>query len=215
MDKKSDKTGTGRLAIAIWAMAAIVLVYLGYMFILGRPPEDSTSQTFAEMPSTRVYEMPGGHAYQYIAAPNLTWDMAQAEARSKTFKGQTGYLATITSMAEHRFILDTVFGGERNNVTYLGGRQTARGVWRWVSGPEAGADNGKGLIFWNGDEKGQAPDTLYADWMFTAFQHGGKWDVDQVCCVTLFSYRLPQFSTSLGNGDPEEGVVGYLVEFGQ
>lgn len=214
MGKTTDKTGTGRLAIAIWAMAAIVLMYLGYVFILGRPPEDTSPQAFTEMSSTRVFERPGGHAYQYIAAPNLTWDMARDEAAAKTFKGRKGYLATITSATEHRFILDKVFGGERNNVTYLGGRQTARGTWRWVTGPEARTDNGKGLIFWNGDEKGLAPDGLYADWMFTAFQHGGKWDVDQVCCVTLFSYRLPQFSTSLGNGDPEEGVAGYLVEFG-
>jgi hypothetical protein len=32
--------------------------------------------------------------------------------------------------------------------------------------------------------------------------------------VTLFSYSKRQFSTSLGNGDPDEGVAGYLVEFG-
>jgi hypothetical protein len=32
--------------------------------------------------------------------------------------------------------------------------------------------------------------------------------------VTLFSYGIPQFSTSLGNGEELEGVAGYLVEFG-
>jgi hypothetical protein len=51
--------------------------------------------------------------------------------------------------------------------------------------------------------------------MFSAFQHGGKWDVDKVCCVTLFSYRKRQFSTSLGTGDKDEGVAGYLVEYGE
>ena len=54
----------------------------------------------------------------------------------------------------------------------------------------------------------------YANWMSSAFQHGGRWDVSKVCCVTLFSYGIPQFSTSLGNGFEEEGVAGYLVEFG-
>ena len=53
------------------------------------------------------------------------------------------------------------------------------------------------------------------DWMWSAFQHGGKWDVAKVCCVTLFSYSKRQFSTSLGNGDPDERVAGYLVEFDQ
>jgi hypothetical protein len=32
--------------------------------------------------------------------------------------------------------------------------------------------------------------------------------------VTLFSYGVPQFSTSLGTGDYQEHVAGYLVEFG-
>jgi hypothetical protein len=32
--------------------------------------------------------------------------------------------------------------------------------------------------------------------------------------VTIFSYRRRLFSTSLGNGEPQEGVAGYLVEFG-
>jgi hypothetical protein len=30
----------------------------------------------------------------------------------------------------------------------------------------------------------------------------------------LFSYRRRMFSTSLGNGDSDERVAGYLVEFG-
>jgi hypothetical protein len=50
--------------------------------------------------------------------------------------------------------------------------------------------------------------------MSTAFQHGGKWDVGKVCCVSLFSYGVPQFSTSLGSGDRDEHVAGYIVEFG-
>jgi len=39
--------------------------------------------------------------------------------------------------------------------------------------------------------------------------------VANVCCVTLFSYRRRMFSTSLGNGDTDEGVAGYLVEYGE
>jgi hypothetical protein len=50
--------------------------------------------------------------------------------------------------------------------------------------------------------------------MATAFQHGGKWDASRVCCVTLFSYQIPQFSTSLGTGNVDENIAGYLVEFG-
>jgi hypothetical protein len=84
-----------------------------------------------------------------------------------------------------------------------------------VTGPDARADGGKGLLFWSGFENGRAPEGRFATWMFSAFQHGGKWDVANVCCVTLFSYRRRMFSTSLGNGDTDEGVAGYLVEYGE
>jgi len=104
---------------------------------------------------------------------------------------------------------------ETTDVVYIGGRQTAPNEWRWVTGPDASEDGGKGRLFWTGAAKGQAPEGAFADWMFTAFQYGGKWDVSKVCCVTLFSYRKRQFSTALGNGDPDEGVAGYLVEFGR
>jgi hypothetical protein len=66
----------------------------------------------------------------------------------------------------------------------LGGRQTAPGEWRWVTGPDAAADNGKGVLFWTGYESGHAPEGRFSLWMFTPGKHGGKWDVGRVCCVT-------------------------------
>ena len=125
-----------------------------------------------------------------------------------------GYLATIDNESEYQFILDKVFPNSYPDVTYLGGKQTSPGEWRWVTGPDAAEDGGKGKLFWRGYEEGMATGNQYANWRSTAFQHGGNWDVGKVCCVTLFSYRMPQFSTSLGTGIPEEGVSGYLVEFG-
>jgi hypothetical protein len=62
---------------------------------------------------------------------------------------------------------------------------------------------------------GAVPAGRYANWMTTAFQKGGKWDASKVCCVTLFSYGVSQFSTSLGNGDSQENIAGYLVEYGE
>jgi hypothetical protein len=158
-------------------------------------------------------EAPSGHAYQYIAAANLSWDQARAEAAKRTFKGRPGYLATMDSKDEFDFVMQRVFPREDTDVTYLGGRQTAPGEWRWVTGPDAAADGGKGTLFWTGYESGHAPEGRFSLWMFSAWQHGGKWDVGRVCCVTLFSYRRRMFSTSLGTGDTDEGVAGYLVEF--
>ena len=83
-----------------------------------------------------------------------------------------------------------------------------------MTGPDGKADGGKGTLFWRGDEQGAAEGGHYANWMSSAFQHDGKWSVSHVCCVTLFSYSVPQFSTSLGTGDADEHVAGYIIEFG-
>jgi len=155
-----------------------------------------------------------GHAYQFVASADLAWDVARAAAAKRAWQGHAGYLATVDDAAEYQLILERVFSRAYPDVTYLGGRQTAPGEWRWVTGPDAAADGGKGKLFWRGDESGTMPSGGYANWMATAFQHGGKWDIAKVCCVSLFSYGVPQFSTSLGTGDAEEHVAGYLVEYG-
>jgi hypothetical protein len=168
----------------------------------------------AALESSVVIEAPNGHAYQFIAAPGMSWDAARTAAASLSWRGRAGYLATIDNADEYQFVMDHLFPHAYPDVTYLGGRQTAPGEWRWVTGPDSAADDGKGLLFWNGDEQGAVQSGRYANWMSTAFQHGGKWDTAKVCCVSLFSYGMPQFSTSLGNGDREEHVSGYVVEFG-
>ena len=71
-----------------------------------------------------------------------------------------------------------------------------------MTGPDGAEDGGKGRLFWRGDEQGAVVDGHYANWMSTAFQHGGKWDVGKVCCVSLFSYGVPQFSHVAGQRRP-------------
>jgi hypothetical protein len=170
--------------------------------------------TNAGLGSSEIIEAPNGHAYRYIAAPDISWREARSAAERQSWKGHRGYLATIDDAAEYQFVVDRLFPITYPDVTYLGGRQTAPGEWRWVTGPDGKADDGKGALFWRGDEQGTAEGNHYANWMSSAFQHGGKWDVSHVCCVTLFSYSVPQFSTSLGTGDADEHVAGYIVEFG-
>lgn len=202
-----------RFVIALWAVAGAGVLWLGYDMMFAPTPEPEL-ESFAEPASSALVEAPTGHAYRYIAAPNLTWEQAREAAAQMRHDGKPGYLATIDDEAEFTFVMEKIFPSDAN-VTYLGGRQTAPNEWRWVTGPDAKMDGGKGRLFWTGTDRGKAPEGAYANWMFTAFQHAGKWAVPNVCCVTLFSYRKRQFSTSLGNGDPEEGVAGYLVEFGE
>jgi len=155
------------------------------------------------------------HAYKFVAMQDVSWEEARNAAAKLSWRGHPGYLATIGDAAELGVILDRVFHYGYPDVTYLGGRQTAPGEWRWVTGPDGAADGGKGTLFWRGDEQGSAQNGRFATWMTTAFQHGGRWDVAQVCCVSIFSYGLPQFSTSLGSGTADENIAGYLVEFGR
>jgi hypothetical protein len=122
--------------------------------------------------SSPIIQASGSHAYQYVAAPGLSWAAARAAAASLSWHDKRGYLAAINSAREYQFILDQVFSGSYPDVIYLGGRQTAPGEWRWVTGPDAAAEAGKGRLFWRGDEKGAVQDGLYANWMTTAFQQG-------------------------------------------
>ena len=161
-----------------------------------------------------IVEAPGGHAYQFISAPDTAWQSDRAAAARLSWHGHAGYLATIDDAAEYQFVVDRLFPHAYPDVTYLGGRQTSPGEWRWVTGPDGAEDGGKGRLFWRGNEQGTVIGNHYANWMSTAFQHGGKWDAGKVCCVSLFSYGVPQFSTSLGTGDRDEHVAGYIVEFG-
>ena len=135
-------------------------------------------------------------------------------AARRSWHGHLGYLATIDDAAEYQFVMDRLFPHAYPDVTYLGGRQTARG--RMALGDRPGRRSGwrQGPAVLAGRRAGRGGRGRYANWMSTAFQHGGKWDVGKVCCVSLFSYGVPQFSTSLGNGDRDEHVAGYIVEFG-
>lgn len=201
--------GMVALGVIVAAVAAYVVSQL-----LAVAPVPASVHPIPIVKNSRVVEAPTGRAYQYIAAPNISWDAARTAAEKLIYRGQPGYLATIDDAEEYRFIIDSVFPESYSDVTYLGGRQTAPGEWRWVTGPDGKEDGGKGRLFWRGDEQGAVVGNHYANWMSSAFQHGGRWDVAKVCCVTLFSYGIPQFSTSLGDGFEEEGVAGYLVEFG-
>ena len=199
----------------LWGAAAVLVVAVTWRLLLESAP-DPGQETFPALESSEVVKAPTGHAYKYVVAPNITWAAARAAASKYVYEGQNGYLATIVDKAEFDFIMAKVFpNGGDTDTTFLGGRQTARGEWRWVTGPEAAADGGKGTLFWTGFESGHVEGGHFATWNFSAFQHGGMWDVKKVCCVTIFSYRRRLFSTSLGNGEPQEGAAGYLVEFGK
>lgn len=106
------------------------------------------------------------HYYQFesnVEGKVYTWFGAYNSARSDTYRGLTGYLATLTSVEEHDFVFDNIaktwgwLGGTRtslkadgskiNNQRVISENYTMDGKkgdyinaneWYWASGPETG-----------------------------------------------------------------------------
>ena len=141
---------------AVGVIVAASAIYVGNR-LLAVAPLPSNVEPIPILKNSAVVEAPGGHAYQYIAAPNSTWEAARIAAETRVHRGRRGYLATIGSATEYQFIIDQVFPHSYSDVTYLGGRQTSPGEWRWVTGPEGRADGGSGRLFWRSTVKPTSP----------------------------------------------------------
>ena len=96
-----------------------------------------------------------GHYYQFVPAniayPNRVefqtnqFNLADESAAKSSYRGLSGYLATITSGVEHDFVVNLV--GATN--AYLGGSDRASsGDWRWIAGPEKGTRINDGYTNW-------------------------------------------------------------------
>ena len=110
-----------------------------------------------------IFSSANGHYYEFItydasaALATKTWTVANGAASRKNFLGLTGYLATVTSASENKFMNDRIkeqgwIGGGSAGTTGTGR------VWQWVVGPE------NGTIFWNGNQNGAAVAGQYTNW---------------------------------------------------
>lgn len=80
------------------------------------------------------YNPINGHFYRPISSLN-TYTGARAAALATTFKGQRGYLVTITSADEDAFVFNNV---PQTNIWFALTDEASEGQWRIDAGPEAG-----------------------------------------------------------------------------
>jgi hypothetical protein len=143
-----------------------------------------------------------GHYYEYVSQLGITWTSANAAANARTYFGLQGYLATLTSQVEANFS-----GAQASGVGWIGGSDAAtEGVWKWVTGPEAGLTFWNGtaggstpnFAFWNTGEPNQSGDEDYAHITHPNVNPNGSWN------------DLSNTGAASGNYQPQ----GYVVEYG-
>jgi hypothetical protein len=100
------------------------------------------------------YNATNGHFYRPIST-GATYDNAKTLSSQQTFKGQSGYLVTITSGDEQNFIIANV---PQNNIWFALTDRLQEGYWRVDAGPE------NGLLINIGNYNGNPQPGTYQNW---------------------------------------------------
>jgi hypothetical protein len=145
-------------------------------------------------PAGFFYNGVNGHFYRPISAGN-TYTGARAAALATTFKGQQGYLVTITSADEDAFIFNNV---PQTNIWFALTDEVSEGMWRINAGPEKGTliktSNGQ----FTGNIAGQ-----YNNWAPGEPNNAGNED-----------YAVTKWNGSQWNDLPNNFSCAYVIEYG-
>ena len=148
------------------------------------------------------------HFYQFISAPNITWKDAKIAAENSTYYDRQGYLATLTSEVEAIFA-----GKQASGSGWIGGSdEETEGVWKWVTGPDAGT------VFWNGAVNGSTSNGGFAFWNYDEPNDfkGNNSTGEDYAHITDASIGIVGAWNDLPNkgGTGVYAAKGYVVEYG-
>lgn len=147
-------------------------------------------------PSGYYYNATNGHFYRPISGTS-SYTSAKNTSATQTFKGQTGYLVTITSQDEQNFIGANVPG---NNIWIALSDRLQEGYWRVDAGPE------NGTLINIGNYNGNPQSGTYQNWCGGEPNDAGGED-----------YAVTKWGGGNCWNDLPDGAgwtSGYVVEFG-
>ena len=163
-------------------------------------------------PTGYFYLPSNGHFYRPISG-SITYSNAKSASSSQTFKGQTGYLVTITNIDEQNFIHTNV---PVSNIWFALSDAGLEGRWRIDAGPE------NGTLVWTASANVNNSTTgsyssagTTASGQFTAWAGGepnnSDGSIGEDHAVTKWGGANTWNDLRDGNSG---GIGGYVVEFG-
>ncbi|MFY9089047.1 DUF4347 domain-containing protein [Arcobacter aquimarinus] len=153
--------------------------------------QGSGEQPYKINQTGKFYNPNNGHYYEFVSASGITWDQAKIDAENRTLYGLNGYLVTITSDSENALITSMAGGNG-----WIGASDAENeGVWKWVTGPEAGQLLSNYFTNWaSGEPNDSGIDGEDVAHFYYTGVNAGKWN---------------DFNTN-----NTSSISGYIVEYG-